>query len=141
LGWGWPWYGGGWGGGYGGGYYSPSYSSYDYSDSYPYDYNDYGYQAPSYDTYGYRGEPPQPSPEDMNAAHIRVLADPNAQITFDGVPTSQTGEVRYFTTPELQPGREYHYDIRANVAGGNRPMGKSRTVSIHAGDAVTVDMR
>jgi uncharacterized protein (TIGR03000 family) len=77
----------------------------------------------------------------MNAAHIRVFVPEGAKLWFEGTPTSQTGSVRFFTSPELQPGRSYAYHVRAEWMVNGAPVSKSREVTVHSGDAVTVNFK
>jgi uncharacterized protein (TIGR03000 family) len=133
LGFGYPYYGYGYG-------YPSYYGGYGYS--YPYT-NDYGYNYPygnsansnSMPSGGYE-EAEQPA-NAQGVAHIRVLAPTDAKVWFNGVETTQTGTERFFATPTLEPGRSYTYQVRSE--GGNGA--KSRQVSFHAGDAITVDLR
>src|SRR5205823_7043840 len=110
--------------------------------SYPYDY--YGYNYPDYNygdaTYGgYSDDTSQQSTADQNAAHIRVLVPDNAQVWFDDAPTQQTGSVRIFDTPALEPGRSYTYQVRARWTENGRDVSQTREAKIHPGDSVTVD--
>jgi uncharacterized protein (TIGR03000 family) len=146
------WYGGGWYGGYPryyGGYYPYGYQRY-----YPWDdggYRSY-YYAPNddYGTPSENGAYSTPSEEESgrtmppaaatdNAAHIRVLVPAGAKITFEGKPTEQTGSVRYFNSPPLEPGKSFSYEVKASWREGDREVTKTREVPVHAGDAVTVN--
>ena len=155
-GWGWPWYGGwygpGWGWGgygwdygypYGSGYsYAPSY--YGYDSSYPSDYS-YGY-APDYSldysapAYGYSDDR-QPVPPVDNRAYFRVLVPADAQLWFENQPTTETGSVRIFNSPPLQPGHSYTYDVRAQWRQGSQTVTRHRQVEISPGDRISVDFR
>jgi uncharacterized protein (TIGR03000 family) len=138
---GWGWYGG-WYGWYPGLYGSrwgwgyPYYGSGDGSG-----YSDYGYGYPEQYYGDTTGDLSQQQPANQqNTAHIRVLvpAD-NAQIWFDDAPTQQTGSVRVFDTPALEPGRSYTYQVRARWTDNGREVAETREAHIHPGDAVTVD--
>jgi uncharacterized protein (TIGR03000 family) len=149
------WYGYGWGGyypyryrtwwpGYYSGYYYPSYTySYPY---YGYDsgYYDYGY--PSYGGYSSMYSNPttvvqQPPAVNVNTAQVVVrLPDPNGEVWFDGQKmSSQTGAARSFTTPPLEPGRTYSYQVSAAWHQDGRLVTDERTVNVSAGSAVAVD--
>src|SRR5262249_34540729 len=115
--------------GYFPGYY-PSYGYYppaSYDPSYDLGYgsapdlgylDSYGEGAPSYAS-GYQAvEPPSTVSPDTAAAqadstaHVTVRVPANAQLWFEGSPTTSTGPVREFQSPPLRPGR-YTYAIRA----------------------------
>jgi uncharacterized protein (TIGR03000 family) len=91
-------------------------------------------------------EPPPPppvpaSPSAANAAVVRIRTAAGAKMWFDGSATTQTGEVRTFTTPPLNDGRSYSYGIRACWLEDGRPVVRSRTVSVVAGRTIDVDLR
>ena len=139
LGWGYP-YGYGWGYGGGSPYYGSygySYPTYDYGTySTPYAYDSGTYSAPSTGTYE------ESEPAQQNIAHIRVIVPTSdARVTFNGSPTNQTGTTRIFNTPALQTDRSYTYEIRATWREGDRETSKTRTVTFHSGDALTVSFR
>jgi uncharacterized protein (TIGR03000 family) len=76
----------------------------------------------------------------QNIAHIRVLVPAGAKISFNGVETQQTGTERVFTTPELEPGRSYKYEVRAQWEAAGKEQSQTREVAFHAGDGVTVNL-
>jgi uncharacterized protein (TIGR03000 family) len=136
---GYPWY-------YGG-YYPWSYGysdypwhdgGYNYFEPYYYPYYgtpSYGY-APYYGSGSYTYQAP-PSPD--NAAHMTVRVPPDAQVWFENEATTQRGAVRNFDSPELAPGRDFTYDIRARWRQGDREVDQTRHVLVQAGTHVTVD--
>jgi uncharacterized protein (TIGR03000 family) len=135
----------GWGGylGYYGGYASGYYGGY------------YGY-APDYDSGSYSAAPdysaypvpsddyaaaPAPAARSSTTALVTVrVADPNADVWFNGTKTAQKGNERLFESPELAPGRGFTYDVRARWTDDNgRVMDQTRETEVHAGDRLTVD--
>jgi uncharacterized protein (TIGR03000 family) len=166
-GWGWdgrgvtigigsPWYGGYGYRGYGPGYYG--YSPYYYGDrwarydTFPY----YGGGWSSYGTYygdtsGYYGSPPysdMSSPSygygasaqsQDNAAHIRVIVPPDAKLWFGNSSTQQTGAVRFFESPELTPGKDYTYDVKAQWTENGKEVTRTRHLDVRANAGFTVD--
>jgi uncharacterized protein (TIGR03000 family) len=69
---------------------------------------------------------------------VRVPAD--ARLTFDGVPTVQTGERRRFITGELEPGSLYRFDVRASwKENGQDILRAARTVYFRSGDVKDID--
>jgi uncharacterized protein (TIGR03000 family) len=74
-----------------------------------------------------------------NQALIEVRVPQDAQVWFDGDPTQQRGTDRLFSSPPLEPGKRYHYDVKARWHDGDRAVEKTRTVHVEAGRHVTVD--
>lgn len=68
---------------------------------------------------------------------IRVPAD--AEVHFDGVPTTQKGAQRLFITPTLTPGKKYHYEVVARWKQDGKPVRHTRQVEVSAGASVTVN--
>jgi uncharacterized protein (TIGR03000 family) len=86
--------------------------------------------------------PSSAGPATANTVHINVVVpEPNAQVSFEGAPTSQGGMVRRFESPEVTPGRDYVYDIRAQWEQNGRTVTQTRQVRVQAGDVLTVDFR
>lgn len=150
------WYGRGW---YGRGYSPwafgywgyPGYDSWDYP---AYGYADYPsggdtdyFSEPSYytnapvygsgSTYIYGTSAAAPAQNDTAQVTVRVPAD--AQVWFQNQPTTQQGAVRHYQSPQLSPGQEYSYDIRAQWRQGGRAITQERHVAVHAGSDVAVD--
>jgi uncharacterized protein (TIGR03000 family) len=67
------------------------------------------------------------------------LPDPNAQVWFEGTATSQRGSMRQFESPQLTPGRDYIYGIRAEWNQNGKTVSQTREVRLQAGDQLTVD--
>jgi len=147
-------YYGGWGGYYGGYYpwglgrslwggYGYPYGRYygGYYDTYPYYDNGYYYRTPSYSVPSYSAPMANaPAPVPDNAALIDVRVPSNAQVWIDDQKTNQTGSMREFVTPSLNPGQDYSYDIRARWTENGQPMETQRKVTFHAGDRLAVNM-
>jgi uncharacterized protein (TIGR03000 family) len=74
-------------------------------------------------------------------AGIRVLVPADAEVNFDGEPTTQKGTERLFTTPVLQAGKKYHYDILARWKENGKTVDRTRRVEVSAGTTVQVDLR
>ena len=145
MGWGWGWggyglaLGLGWGypGYYGGGYYGygPGYGGYSYAPGYNYTpdpYNDYNSAPPYYGSSESAYYSPNGGTASANTVLINVrLPDPNAQVWFEGNATSQRGAMRQFESPQLTPGRDYIYSIRAEWNQNGRTVLKSINVPWH----------
>jgi uncharacterized protein (TIGR03000 family) len=71
-------------------------------------------------------------------ASIRVNAPADAVLLFDGQATSQTGPTRVFTTPPLEKGKNYHYDLIARFSKGGSPTEVKKRVDVYSGANVQV---
>jgi uncharacterized protein (TIGR03000 family) len=143
-GWGWSsaYYGWGWGSPYyslGTGLYGAYYPYYSSSlDTQPY----YSMYAPLYE-YGYSpnydmGSSVTTAPD--TAAHIVVYTpDPDADVWFEGQPTSERGTVCEFELPALAPIRDYIYEIRARWTEGGKIVERTQRIHVQAGHEVTVN--
>jgi uncharacterized protein (TIGR03000 family) len=74
-----------------------------------------------------------------SAALFRVRVPADAEIWFSGEKTAQRGVSRLFVTPQLQDGQTLSYDVRARWVQNGREVVRSRTVTVHAGDRLTLD--
>ena len=141
----WPWWGSGYWGYPGSGYWD--YPAYSYSD-YPFGsyYTDYS-SAPSYYTntpvytsaYGPTSGTYTAAPAADEAARMTVRVPSDAQVWFQNQPMKQQGPVRYYQSPQLTPGQDYTYDIRAQWREGGRVVSRTRHVDVQAGSNVNVD--
>jgi uncharacterized protein (TIGR03000 family) len=57
----------------------------------------------------------------------------DAKLTVDGVATVQTSAVRVFITPALQEGREYTYNLKAQIVRDGQTVEIAKTVKVIAG--------
>ncbi len=120
----------------------------------PYDYGyDYGYgnspaylysqppvvvAAPNSNTNETAGAaPPAESVDDR--ALMQVLVPADAEVWFNGNPTTQRGEKRVFESTVLTPGHDYKYDIHARWTENGQTVDQTRTVVVHANARVGVD--
>jgi uncharacterized protein (TIGR03000 family) len=72
--------------------------------------------------------------------HVEVrLPDANARLWFEGSKTQQTGTLREFQSPDLKPGQEYVYHIRAQWMENGRTREQTRTLTVRPGEWWTVD--
>ena len=116
-------YDGGW---YGSTYSSPSASYYDAGSA------NYGSTSESSSGSGY-GETP------ANAATIDVKVPPDATLWFDDTQTTQTGSLRQFVTPPLDPNKNFAYDVRARWREADRDVDQKRHVTVRANEQAFVD--
>jgi uncharacterized protein (TIGR03000 family) len=72
-------------------------------------------------------------------ANVTVRLPEDAKLYVDGVACPLTSSTRSFATPALEPGRAYHYTLKAEVVREGNTQVKTRQVTVHAGKAVEVD--
>jgi uncharacterized protein (TIGR03000 family) len=69
---------------------------------------------------------------------VRLPAD--AKLLIDDLPTTETGPVRQFVTPgALDPGKPYHYTLKAQWTENGQPVTRERKAEFQAGGQVNVD--
>jgi uncharacterized protein (TIGR03000 family) len=128
--------------------YPYMYGTYPYSYAYPY--SDYLYYPDMSSTTGnsadYGGYPDNFStvtppvvdyesatvPADI-PAKVTVNVPVDAQLWFNGTPTTSTGAVRQFTSPPLTPSKRYSYEVRASWKENGREITQMQKVGVTAG--------
>jgi len=81
---------------------------------------------------------PTPTPQDRAVMNVQVPA--NAKLFFgDREATGQSGPTRQFVSPPLEAGHAYQYQLRAQWTENGQTVDRTRSVTIHPGDRVTVD--
>lgn len=127
--------------GYRYGYYNYPYSYYgdqSYSYSYPGNYytngddDDYGNVVPPTE---YRVSRPV---TDIARMEVR-LPDPQAKFWVDGKEMTTTGTVRHFKSPQLDPSRQFTYNVKAEWNDNGNPVTESRQVKVQANGLAVVD--
>ena len=79
---------------------------------------------------------PPPLPGGTQPATLTIKLPPGGTLTVDGKQVKQSGD---FRTPPLAPGREYSYQMQADLMKDGKPVRESTKVSFRAGELVTVD--
>jgi uncharacterized protein (TIGR03000 family) len=69
---------------------------------------------------------------------VRLPAD--ARLTIDGHPTRSTSGTRWFVSPPLEPGKTFHYELRAEVVRDGKRLTETRRVAVRAGQVSDVTM-
>ena len=72
-------------------------------------------------------------------AEITILVPANAEIFFDGQPTTERGAQRRYVTPPLNVGEKYTYAIRARWREGGRVVEQTRNLEVTGGARVRLD--
>jgi uncharacterized protein (TIGR03000 family) len=71
-------------------------------------------------------------------ATIIVSLPADARLSIDDAVTTSTSDRRVFVSPELNPGREYHYTLKAEWTYNGKPVTATREVAVSAGKETTV---
>jgi uncharacterized protein (TIGR03000 family) len=72
------------------------------------------------------------------SANVEVTVPDGAELWFDGKKTAQTGTHRLFTTPVLEKGNSYHYEVRARWMRDGQRIEETQRVPVSAGARVSV---
>jgi len=145
----------GYGYGYYGGYYSPllygsgAYMSGGYGVA-PDNYSpDYSATAPDYSLSNYYTPSATtaaavtaviPAPDSTpGPATVDVHVPASAEVWFEDVLTTQTGDWRRFQSPPLAVGTDYHYVARARWTDNGRMVDQARRITVHAYEVTVVD--
>ncbi len=77
--------------------------------------------------------------EDVAELVVRLPSD--AQLYVDHVQCPLTSDTRTFSTPRLEPGRQYYYTLRAEVVRDGRPVLQDRRVQVTAGQRLEINFQ
>jgi uncharacterized protein (TIGR03000 family) len=80
----------------------------------------------------------QAVPEGQPIAQFTVEVPANAEVYLEGVKTRQTGTSRVFVSPPLTPGQQYVYEVRARWTENGQPVEQTRSLTVSAGQRITV---
>jgi uncharacterized protein (TIGR03000 family) len=136
---------------YGRSYYGYPYRGYNYGYGYPSYYGGYGgvvYVAPVVPVYvppppvdpapaapvAPAAVMPAPTPQDPNVAQITLTVPADCQVWIQGVKTTQAGVTRRFVSPQLEPGKAYHYEFRFTFVEDGKETTRNEKIEVHAGD-------
>ena len=70
-------------------------------------------------------------------ATLVVTVPADTRLTIDGEATLSTSTERVFVTPELNPGREYHYTLKAEVVKDGKSAMIEKVITVKAGEVTT----
>jgi uncharacterized protein (TIGR03000 family) len=74
------------------------------------------------------------------SATISVTLPADAKLTFDGSATTSTSESRVFVSPELTPGSDYYYALRAEITRNGQVLVEEQVITVRAGEHTRVTM-
>jgi uncharacterized protein (TIGR03000 family) len=82
------------------------------------------------------------APAAPQTANLVVRLPGDARLEVDGQPTRQTGALRRFVSPPLEPGRPFSYTLTAFIEPNNyTKITRTRKVSVRAGQTTEADLR
>jgi uncharacterized protein (TIGR03000 family) len=81
-----------------------------------------------------------PNSEGMRSVLLEVRVPASAEIWIEGAKTMQTGAIRQFISPALEPDREFTYEIKAKWLANGQERTETRNVNVRAGRVVRVDL-
>ena len=84
--------------------------------------------------------PVAPTGDKTDRATITVKLPPGATLYVDDKKSPGSDPVRQFTTPPIPAGKEYAYNMKAEIIRDGRPETISQKVSFKAGDKTVVDL-
>lgn len=89
-----------------------------------------------------KGKPKKPSKDEDESisAKVTFLVPAGAKLYVDGRQVTVAG-TKTFTTPPLQKGAEYYYEVKAEVMRDGMPMVETRQVTVKAGASIRADFR
>jgi uncharacterized protein (TIGR03000 family) len=75
-----------------------------------------------------------------NTATIVVDLPADAKLLIDDTATTSTGANRVFQSPELKPGKTFHYTLTAEVVRNSKPVKIEQVIEVKAGETTPVRM-
>ncbi len=139
---------------YGDYYGNGSYAGY-YGAGYPITYNSFygpSYSMPAFsnqgtafsgqENFGQQRNSTEAGQTRANPDEATLVVDlpANARLTIDGQPTQLTSATRTFITPPLQSGREYYYDLKAQLDRNGKTLTATKRVTIRPGQETRVHL-
>jgi uncharacterized protein (TIGR03000 family) len=73
-------------------------------------------------------------------ATIVVELPADAKLLIENEATTSTGSSRVFQSPDLKPGKEYHYTIKAEAVRDGKPVKVEQVVTVKAGEITPVTL-
>jgi uncharacterized protein (TIGR03000 family) len=79
---------------------------------------------------------PTPKKTQLTPASATIVVDlpADAKLSIDDAPTAATGSNRVFVSPALNPGREYHYTLKAEVVKDGKSAVIEKVITVKAGE-------
>jgi uncharacterized protein (TIGR03000 family) len=85
---------------------------------------------------------PQEKKESMAPAPATIVVQlpADAKLRIDDEATTSIGSNRVFQTPNLNPGRAYHYTLKAEVVRDGKPVLLEKVINVTAGELTPVTL-
>jgi uncharacterized protein (TIGR03000 family) len=82
---------------------------------------------------------PTPKKTQLTPASATIVVDlpADAKLSIDDEPTTATGSNRVFVSPALNPGREYHYTLKAEIVKDGKPVAVEKVIAVKAGEVTS----
>lgn len=80
------------------------------------------------------------APPAAGGCTVTVNLPADARLLFNGTPAAGTGTTRTFAVPPLQPGRDYGYDLTAEVVRDGRVQTVTERLVVRAGQPASVTL-
>jgi uncharacterized protein (TIGR03000 family) len=74
------------------------------------------------------------------SATIVVSLPADAKLLIDNEATKSVGDSRIFVSPTLNPGREYHYTLKAQAVRDGKPVTVERVIAVRAGETTPASL-
>jgi uncharacterized protein (TIGR03000 family) len=80
--------------------------------------------------------------ETMVPAPATIVVDlpADAKVLIDNEATTSTGSSRVFTSPILNPGKEYHYTLKAEIVRDGKTVKAEKVIAVKAGETTPVTL-
>jgi uncharacterized protein (TIGR03000 family) len=76
-----------------------------------------------------------------NRARMIVEVPSDAKLFIDDKPMKTTNEKRSFSTPDLEKGETYYYEVRVEVMRDGKPLSETRKVIMKPGEVAKVNFK
>jgi uncharacterized protein (TIGR03000 family) len=89
--------------------------------------------------------PPKTKPDDKepardaNEAEITLIVPPDAEVFFNGKPSTEKGKERVYTTPPLDAAKRHYYEVRVRWTEDGKAVERTRRIDVAPGARVKVD--
>ncbi len=74
-----------------------------------------------------------------SSAGLIVTVPADAVVEIEGINNKQTGTERHYMSPALEPGKKYHYTVKASWIEGGKPVSLELDVPVVIGKETKID--
>lgn len=83
--------------------------------------------------------PPPPEPAEADSAMLNVRVPEDARVVINDYKTTSMGEMRRYVSRGLEPGKEYEFEVRAEVVRDGQVQALTKTVRVRAQQSAQLD--